>query len=160
VRAAREGVAELEVAAPVRAARSITVRRPIEEVFQFLADPSRLASWDGVALDPGWTTVPAAEIGAQYEYEIDRDGRRQLVTSEVIAYEPPSRLGWFSYAGAWREITRITLERDGDSTVICLRRLRVDAEPCVEPTATELDRLLVALRDELERGLPPVEGWA
>lgn len=101
---------------------TVTIRRPIGEVFRFLSAPEHLAAWDG---DVRWARRSAdgpLGVGASFAQAIAYDGRTVVAAGEVVAYEPPYQLGWASDLGTTRLITRITLEAVGTGTRLTLRR--------------------------------------
>jgi hypothetical protein len=71
----------------------------------------------GTALSAGPGGQPAARSAwvATFQQAIACDGRTCVAAAEVVAYEPPYRLGWLSEPGRVRVITRIALEEDAST---------------------------------------------
>lgn len=75
----------------MRLEHSLTVARPVEEVFAFIADPANLPSWQSglVEVRPE-STGPG--LGARHGEVRSFMGKHIEQTLEVTAYEPPTRL--------------------------------------------------------------------
>ncbi len=136
---------------------TVTIRRPIGEVFRFLSAPEQLATWDG---DVRWARRRAGSplgVGTTFAQAIAYDGRTDLAACEVVAYEPPHELGWRSDLGSTRTVTRITLEAVGTGTRLTLRRhaIRGDAADGADhDDGVRLEAGLLTLRDVLEGERP------
>ena len=128
---------------------TVTIRRPIGEVFRFLSAPEHLAAWDGAVRWPPSAGDPLG-VGATFAQAIARDGRTEVATGEVVAYEPPHELGWRSDLGSVRTITRITLEAVGMGTRLRLRRHQLGEGVADREDGARLEVALRRLRDVLE----------
>src|ERR671932_2233422 len=95
---------------------TVTIRRPIGEVFRFLSAPEHLAAWDGAVRWARRSAGGPLGVGATFAQAIACDGRTEVAAGEVVAYEPPHELGWRSDLGSVRTITRITPEAVGLGT--------------------------------------------
>ncbi len=122
---------------------TVTIHRPIAEVFRLLSAPEHLAAWDGAVRWARRSADGPLGVGTTFAQAIAYDGRTDLAACEVVAYEPPHELGWRSDLGGARTITRITLEAVGTGTRLRLRRHQLG-----EGVADRVDgaRLEVALR--------------
>jgi uncharacterized protein YndB with AHSA1/START domain len=96
----------------------VRIAAPPEVVFPYLTDPARMVSWMGIAavLDP--------RPGGTFRVEHDA-GR--VVIGEYVEVDPPRRLVFtWGYEGTEPLVERgtsrveVTLERDGDGTVLTL----------------------------------------
>jgi carbon monoxide dehydrogenase subunit G len=101
----------------------VSVARPAEEVFEYLADPQKVVQWQAWAVDIEQVSEEARGVGARF-----RDVRRFLgrtieSTMEFTEYEPPKVLGLKVESGPIPFRIRQTLEAEGAGT-----RVRVHAE--------------------------------
>ena len=133
---------------------TLTVRRPIGEVFQLLSAPEHLAAWDGAVRWARRRAGGPLGVGATFAQAIALDGRTELAAGEVVAYEPPHELGWRSDLGSVRTITRITLVAVGMGTRITLRRHQSKDGVADREDGALLEVALRRLRELLEREGP------
>ena len=68
---------------------SITIDRPPDDVFAFVADPMQEARWAPVVDEVRMTSDGAVGVGSTYDEDIHFLGRRYTVNFEVLEYEPP-----------------------------------------------------------------------
>ena len=133
---------------------TITIHRPIAEVFRFLSAPEHLAAWDGAVCWARRSAGGPLGVGATFAQAMARDGRTEVAAGEVVAYEPPHKLGWRSDLGSVRTITRITLQAVGMSTRLTLRRQQLGDGAADHEDGARLEAALGRLREMLE-GQPP-----
>jgi uncharacterized membrane protein len=107
------------------AEHSVTVQRPIEEVFAFLADAENDPRWRSAVLDI--TRVEGDGVGARYKQGVKGPmGRRVAADFEITAFAPPRAIGFRGTAGPVRPEGRYELEpADGGTRV----RFSLSAEP-------------------------------
>ena len=74
--------------------RSLTIRRPVAEVFAFVTDVEKSPRWQAWAVDARVVSEGPLAVGTQYEYVARFLGRRIESRSEVTAYEPDKRYAW------------------------------------------------------------------
>ncbi len=71
---------------------SIHLNLPVEQVFAFLADTSKLSSWQSNLIKNELTTQGPLRVGARFR-EVRRLGRRESeIQGEITAFEPNKRL--------------------------------------------------------------------
>lgn len=126
--------------------RQVRIRRPVEALFPFFADPRNLE-----AITPPWlrfrivsSTDAPVRAGAEIEYRLRLHGLPIRWRSRITLWEPPRRFVDEQIAGPfryWRHLHE--LEPDGDGTIV---RDRVEYEV---PGGRAVNRLFV--RRELER---------
>ncbi len=129
---------------------TLTIRRPIGEVFRFLSQPEHLAAWDGAVRWARRSAGGPLGVGATFAQAIACDGRTEAATGEVVAYEPPHELAWRSDLGSLRTITRITLEATGTGTRLRLRRHQLSEGVADREDGARLEVALRKLREVLE----------
>ena len=86
------------------AEHSVTVERPIDEVFAFLADGENDPRWRSGVLDI--ERVAGEGVGARYRQGVKGPmGRRVAADYEVTEFVPPRALGFRATAGPVRPAT-------------------------------------------------------
>ena len=124
-------------------------RRPAE-VFWFLSEPEHLALWQRGIQSARRTSDGPMGVGATFEQTVWRDGRVDVHTSEVLAYEPTHQLAWLSELDDELVVTRLRLEAVDGRTLVSLRRQVVTAGVAEDAPADELRAQLLRLRDVVE----------
>ncbi len=78
---------------PVSLTYTGTVGVSIQEVFDLISDPSRMAEWlpNCVSVVPGPT---GRGKGDRHRLHFERNGRNADAVIEVIEYEPPTTYAW------------------------------------------------------------------
>ena len=146
----------------VRVEHSVTIERPIEEVFAFAADPNNNPLWQSITLETQTVSGVEVDVGTTFNNVIKFLGRRIETTLEVVESEPPRRQcvrvtsgpipasGCYDFEPADGESTRFTYTLEAE--VGGFFKL---AEPLVGRAArrqTETD--MATLKDLLEAGMP------
>lgn len=108
----------------MRAAHSIVVARPPEEVFAFLADVRNLPRWQTGIVDLRAEGEPA--LGARHVEVRSLLGKHVEATLEVTAYEPPRRLDLTVVEGPLKLRVAHTLEPADGGTLL---RVEGEGEP-------------------------------
>lgn len=67
---------------------SVTIARPLEDVFAVLTDPEKTPRWSAPAVEERWITPGAPTIGSRRLAITRMLGRRSENIAEVTAYEP------------------------------------------------------------------------
>ena len=67
---------------------SVTIARPLEEVFAVLTDPEKTPKWSAPAVEEHWITPGPPAIGSRRIAVTQLLGRRSQNIAEVTAYEP------------------------------------------------------------------------
>lgn len=73
-------------------ALSVTIDRPLDDVFAVLTDVTRTARWSSGAESERWLTKPPHGLGSRREAVSRTMGRRMTNIAEVTAYDPGR--GW------------------------------------------------------------------
>ena len=98
-----------------QAEHSVTIDRPIDEVFAFLADGENDPRWRSGVLDV--ERVAGDGVGARYRQGVKGPmGRRVAADYEVTEFAPPRALGFRATAGPVRPEGRYELEPAGAGT--------------------------------------------
>jgi uncharacterized protein YndB with AHSA1/START domain len=70
---------------------SITIQRPIEDVFAILTDVEKTGRWFPGDVDEHWITPPPHGVGSRRRAVVTMLGRRMENEAEAIEYDPPRR---------------------------------------------------------------------
>lgn len=101
------------------AEHSVLIRRPIAEVFAFVADGENAKRWRPGVLDVGHQS--GAGLGAIYRQGVKGPGGRRIPADyEVTAYEPDRRIAFRAIAGPVRPTGEYRFFPDGDATQVSL----------------------------------------
>lgn len=141
-----------------KATNSVTIARPLEEVFAFIADGEKCIQWRLGVVDI--KRVSGDGVGTRYEQGVKGPmGRRVAADYEITVFEPNKRLEFQTVAGPVRPHGRYDLEAvDGGTRVTFtldvelsgLRKLLMG--PPVQKTMAVEVRALDDLKRTLEGG--------
>ncbi len=97
------------------------IRRPVEEVFSYLADFSNSAEWD-----PGVTRAARLDQGpigpgSRFEVEVEFGGTTSPMTYEIVEYEPDRRVVLAGKGSRVDARDDIRVRSEGDVTVVDYR---------------------------------------
>jgi len=84
----------------IKVEKSIVVRRPIGEVFAFVADQTNAPMWQSGLLEVRRTTEGPLGIGTQHTAVRKFMGRRVEATNEYVVYEPNKEVTFKGIAGS------------------------------------------------------------
>jgi uncharacterized protein YndB with AHSA1/START domain len=140
------------------APRTVTIARPTDEVFAFVADGTTAPRWRPAVLDIALES--GSGLGARYRQGVTGPGGRRIAADyEVVAYEPPRRLGFRATAGPVRptgeyrfesvpEGTKLTFSLDAQLSGIARLLMGRAVQSSMDAEVGSLDRL----RSILESG--------
>jgi uncharacterized protein YndB with AHSA1/START domain len=99
------------------AERTITINRPVEEVFAFVADGRKATHWRSGVLDVD--LVSGQGVGARYSQGVKGPGGRRIPADyEITAFEPNEKIAFRATAGPVRPEGSFTFEGLGGGTVL------------------------------------------
>jgi uncharacterized protein YndB with AHSA1/START domain len=91
------------------AERTITIRRPIDEVFDFVTDGANAPKWRSGVLDVAH--VSGTGNGAVWRQGVKGPGGRRIAADyEITTWEPPTRMAFRAVAGPIRPTGAYRLE--------------------------------------------------
>jgi uncharacterized protein YndB with AHSA1/START domain len=135
----------------------VIVRRPLEEVFAFVADFENEPRWKpGLVLEVERLSPSGQGVGTKYREVLSAAGERVEQTFEVTEYEPNLRIGFVAEASGTRGLYEVEPVAEGTMLTFTVRPRRSGLSKVLEPLRArqagerlqpELDRL----RDLLER---------
>jgi uncharacterized protein YndB with AHSA1/START domain len=146
------------VIAGLEVTREVRIEASPETIFPFFTDPEKLMRWMGVEaeLDP--------QPGGVYRVHVSKDW---VARGEFVAVEPFVRVaftwGWENNVmqlppGA--SLVEVTLEPEGEATVVRLTHSRLPAEDAVASHAQGWDHFLERLTIAAPGGDPGPDPWA
>lgn len=101
------------------AQHSVSIRRPVGEVFRFVADGETAKRWRPGVLDI--SRQSGEGLGAIYRQGVKGPGGRRIAADyEVTAFEPDRRIGFEAIAGPVRPRGEYRFAADGDGTTVSL----------------------------------------
>ena len=80
---------------------SVTIRRPVEEVFDFVTNVANVTQWQSGILESSQTSEGPMGVGATMRVGVRAMGRQLRWTLEVTEYEPNQKFGWKSTSGPY-----------------------------------------------------------
>ncbi len=102
------------------AERTITINRPVDEVFTFVADGRNAKLWRPGVLDVD--LVSGTGLGARYSQGVRGPGGRRIAADyEVTEFEPSSKIALRATAGPVRPAGSFTFEGLGTGTVLTFK---------------------------------------
>ena len=139
------------------AQRTVSIRRPVDQVFRFLADGRTATQWRSGVLDVA--KVSGDGLGAVYRQQVRGPGGRPVDADyEITAFETDELIAFRTVAGPVRPTGSFAFEAMGDATILTFR---LDAELggwkrlfMSRPVQATMDaemRALDELQDLLER---------
>jgi len=96
---------------------SITINRPIEEVFAFVADPSNDVNWRSDVVESK-VTSGSLGVGATFQFASEFMGRKIETIGEMTAYDSPKRFAWKSKKSPIPVSAVTTFEAVADGTLV------------------------------------------
>ncbi|HKZ83714.1 MAG TPA: SRPBCC family protein [Anaerolineae bacterium] len=105
---------------------SITINRPIEEVFAFAADIANYAEWETGVIAAEVTSPGPVGVGTQYKIDAEFMGRKLETTGELTAYDPPRITAWKATSGPFAMSGSTTFESVAGGTRVVSA---IEAEP-------------------------------
>ena len=90
---------------------STTIDRPVEDVWKFITDLSKLPKWNPETLEPKQTSAGPLGVGATIEFKVKMGNRTMTIPIRVTEYEPNRRFSFEHISGPLKGTTEIdTLE--------------------------------------------------
>lgn len=100
----------------VRVEQSVTINRPIEEVFGYLSDIERQPEWVNSMSESHKTSSGPTEVGTTYHQVGKTLGRRMDLECEVTGYEPPTLYAFRARTGPANLVMQVALTAEGPQT--------------------------------------------
>ena len=109
----------------VKVKSSVVINRPVEEVFEFVNDPSNNQQWQSGNIESKQTSEGPMGVGTTTQTVTQFLGKRLELNIEITEYEQNRRVGFKSTSGpipmtgttTYEEAeggTKVTLELEGD----------------------------------------------
>jgi uncharacterized membrane protein len=101
------------------AEHSVSIRRPVGEVFAFVADGENAPRWRPGVLDVQHQSGEG--LGAIYRQGVKGPGGRRIAADyEITAFEPDRRIAFRAIAGPVRPTGEYRFAADGEGTTVSL----------------------------------------
>ena len=100
----------------MKASTSITIDRPVEQAFAFVADPETMYRWVIGVTQPKRTSEGEFGLGSTFDSKYTYRGKTFDVSYLATEFEPPTRYGFKSTAGPFPSEGLIELETAGTRT--------------------------------------------
>ena len=106
------------------AERTIAIRRPVDQVFRFLADGRTATQWRSGVIDVA--KISGDGLGAVYKQVVRGPGGRPIDADyQITAFETDTLIAFRAIAGPIRPTGSFAFEAMGDATILTFR---LDAE--------------------------------
>ena len=106
------------------AERTVTINRPVDEVFRFVSDGRNAKHWRSGVLDVD--LVSGSGVGARYSQGVRGPGGRRIAADyEITEFIPNEKIAFAATAGPVRPTGSFTFEGMGTGTILTFR---LDAE--------------------------------
>lgn len=102
------------------------IDRPVEEVFEFMADLDKLPLWLAGCRKAWSPDGNGRSVGARIIHEDEFMGRTFEAKFDVIEWEDDKRAVFEAVSGPFRGTSEENFEADGDATIV---EIRVHGEP-------------------------------
>jgi len=120
-------------------AHTVTINRPVSEVFNFVAEPSNETKWHFDVQEVVRPKEGRLELGTTFEWVVKFLGKKRYV-GEVTAFEPDRFIELTTLEGVIQPRLTHTFQADGDSTTYT-RRVRFETRGLfrvLEPVITRM----------------------
>ena len=97
---------------------SIFIKRPLQDVFNIITDPTKQSIWQNLAESAEWTTNGSTGVGSTMKVAARFLGRKIESVFEVTAWEPPNRVDYKYVDGPYPVEVTNTLEPQGEGTLL------------------------------------------
>lgn len=97
---------------------SITIRRPIEDVFAVLTDVEQTGKWFPGNVQEHWTSPPSHGVGSTRRAVVKMFGRRTENDAVTTVYEPPHRAAMEGTSPNAPFVATLTFTEAADGTLV------------------------------------------
>jgi uncharacterized protein YndB with AHSA1/START domain len=77
-----------------RLRKKVVIDRPIEEVFAYVVDQSKVEEWQDGVVESVVLAGEQMQVGTKYQNTLEMFGRRFDVTGELTAYQPHTKFSF------------------------------------------------------------------
>ena len=102
----------------MRASATVSIDRPIDDVFAFVADAENMPRWVDNLGETRLESGDGTAVGDRYASSYTYGGSTHDMTFEVTAYEPPTRVGLRGRGGPFDFDATVTLEATDGGTLV------------------------------------------
>ena len=128
---------------------SVTVNRPMEQVFDFVTDIRNATKWITGVFEAAQTSPGPMGVGTTYRFNVEVMGRKLETTGEVAVYDRPRKYAWKGTSGPFPMSGSTTCEAVAGGTRVTDT---IEAEPggffkLAEPL------LMMQMRGQMEKDM-------
>ena len=99
---------------------SVEIDRPIDRVFEYVANPDKRTQWDGDLVETRRTSEGELGVGSTSEDIYEMNGQRMAFQTSIIEWSPPTTLGWRGVADSMTAEGHWTFEETDSGTRVNL----------------------------------------
>jgi uncharacterized protein YndB with AHSA1/START domain len=99
---------------------SVEIDRPIDRVFEYVANPDKRTQWDSDLVETRRTSEGDLGVGSTSEDVYEMGGRRMAFKTSIIEWSPPTTLHWRGEADAMTAEGHWTFEETDAGTRVNL----------------------------------------
>lgn len=142
-----------------RIENTITINRPIEQVFAFIADYRNNVKWQTGVIAAGFTSPAPVGVGTTFKYDAEFMGSKLETTGELTAHDPPKKIAWKSTSGPFPMSGSTSFESAAGGTLVTDT---IEAEPggffklagplLMKQMQGQTEKDMKKLKDILEKG--------
>lgn len=97
------------------------IRRPQQEVFDFVSNPANNTQWQSTTEAAEWTSEGPPGVGSTYRSVVRFMGRKVESTEEITLWDPPNQFGFKSVSGPVPFEATIEFESKENGTQLTLK---------------------------------------
>ena len=97
---------------------SITINRPIAEVFAFVTDFGKSIQWQPGLIEAGLTSSGPAGVGSTFKWVSSFMGQKMASGGQITVWNPPNQYEYKLTAGPVPGSGGVTFKAEGNSTVV------------------------------------------
>jgi carbon monoxide dehydrogenase subunit G len=94
----------------------VTIARPLQEVFEFVADVRNRPSWDDSVNSEELTSPEPIGVGSTVRTRLTSMGREYQYTWEIVEHDPPHHMKVESTSGPFPTTLAFRFDGDGEGT--------------------------------------------
>lgn len=102
----------------MKAAATVLIDRPIDDVFAFVADAENMPRWVDSLGETRLESGDGTQVGDRYESSYTYGGSTYDMIFEVTAYESPARVGLRGRGGPFDFDATVTFEASEEGTIV------------------------------------------
>jgi carbon monoxide dehydrogenase subunit G len=138
--------------------QELIINRPLQDVWDYISDPSKLVEWQASAESFEWTSDPPYGVGSTMLGVAKLIGRKVESKSEITVWDPPTEYGLKQVGGPIPFRATIKLQSTDNVTRLTVRGemeigglFKIAEGLVLKQMQKEMDKDYNALKDLLEK---------